>query len=274
MNMNLGSFNLRLLMACLVFATFGLTQLAAQQGTRNLVPNPSFENPLEGGPASWTESRWGGEGLLSVDQIGRSGTRSLMISSAAGADISWSTTVEVQPHATYRLTGWIKTEEVQPVAQRRGRGALLNLHNMQGVATKAVTGTQDWTRVEVVFETGSNDAVQINCLFGGWGLATGKAWFDDVQLELLSAERLEPEPSPSMRPQKGHPISKYIYGQFIEHLGRCIYGGIWAEMLEDRKFYYPDHARLRSLRTAPRCERAAFPVVRARPGRSRVPTTR
>jgi len=35
------------------------------------------------------------------------------------------------------------------------------------------------------------------------------------------------------------PISEYIYGQFIEHLGHCIYGGIWAEMLEDRKFYYP-----------------------------------
>jgi alpha-N-arabinofuranosidase len=37
----------------------------------------------------------------------------------------------------------------------------------------------------------------------------------------------------------GQPIEKYIYGQFIEHLGRCIYGGIWAEMVEDRKFYYP-----------------------------------
>jgi len=35
------------------------------------------------------------------------------------------------------------------------------------------------------------------------------------------------------------PISKFIYGQFIEHLGRCIYGGIWAEMLEDRKFCFP-----------------------------------
>jgi len=34
-------------------------------------------------------------------------------------------------------------------------------------------------------------------------------------------------------------ISPLIYGQFIEHLGRCIYGGLWAEMLEDRKFYYP-----------------------------------
>ena len=35
------------------------------------------------------------------------------------------------------------------------------------------------------------------------------------------------------------PISPYVYGQFIEHLGRCIYGGLWAEMLEDRKFYFP-----------------------------------
>jgi len=43
--------------------------------------------------------------------------------------------------------------------------------------------------------------------------------------------------------QKGQPISKYVYGQFIEHLGRCIYGGIWAEMLEDRKFYYPVDAK-------------------------------
>jgi alpha-N-arabinofuranosidase len=39
--------------------------------------------------------------------------------------------------------------------------------------------------------------------------------------------------------KRGVPIEKYIYGQFIEHLGKCIYGGIWAEMIEDRKFYYP-----------------------------------
>ncbi len=39
--------------------------------------------------------------------------------------------------------------------------------------------------------------------------------------------------------QVSDPISPYVYGQFIEHLGRCIYGGLWAEMLEDRKFFYP-----------------------------------
>ena len=34
------------------------------------------------------------------------------------------------------------------------------------------------------------------------------------------------------------PISKYIYGQFIEHMGKCIYGGIWAEKIKDRKFNF------------------------------------
>lgn len=33
-------------------------------------------------------------------------------------------------------------------------------------------------------------------------------------------------------------ITPRIYGQFIEHIESCIYNGIWAEMVEDRKFYY------------------------------------
>ena len=60
----------------------------------------------------------------------------------------------------------------------------------------------------------------------------------------------------------GAPINPFIYGQFIEHLGRCIYGGIWAEMLEDRKFYFPitaDYAPYRSLKDT------AYPVVGASP---------
>jgi alpha-N-arabinofuranosidase len=39
--------------------------------------------------------------------------------------------------------------------------------------------------------------------------------------------------------QTGAPINPFLYGQFIEQMGRCVNGGIWAEMLEDRKFYYP-----------------------------------
>jgi alpha-N-arabinofuranosidase len=37
----------------------------------------------------------------------------------------------------------------------------------------------------------------------------------------------------------GAPISKYIYGQFLEHIGGIVNNNIWAEMLDDRKFYHP-----------------------------------
>jgi alpha-N-arabinofuranosidase len=57
------------------------------------------------------------------------------------------------------------------------------------------------------------------------------------------ARSQEPVPAPVEitvdASQTGAPINPYIYGQFIEHMGRCINGGIWAEMLEDRKFYFP-----------------------------------
>ncbi len=37
----------------------------------------------------------------------------------------------------------------------------------------------------------------------------------------------------------GAPISKNIYGQFLEHGGDIVNTGIWSEMLVDRKFFYP-----------------------------------
>ncbi len=37
----------------------------------------------------------------------------------------------------------------------------------------------------------------------------------------------------------GAPISKNIYGQFLEHGGDIVNTGVWSEMLVDRKFFYP-----------------------------------
>jgi alpha-L-arabinofuranosidase len=34
------------------------------------------------------------------------------------------------------------------------------------------------------------------------------------------------------------PISPYLYGQFIEHIGDLVNRSVWAELLDDRKFYY------------------------------------
>ena len=209
--------------------------LAGPVMAENLIPNPSFEAAAEGQPAGWAPQTWGGQGSFEYADVGHTGEHSVSVGFEQGGDGGWTVHVPVEPHATYRLSGWIKTENVQTDG---GRGAIFNLHNIQRVTTPPVVGTSDWKQVEVVFETGPNDSVQINCLLGGWGLVSGRAWYDDLKLEKLSMENWKPSIAIDAD-AKGEPISKYIYGQFIEHLGRCIYGGIWAEMIEDRKFYDP-----------------------------------
>ena len=240
---------------------FGHLAMAGQD-TVNLLPNASFEEAAGDQPRDWKTHTWSGNAKFDYAEVGRTGKRSLMITSEEGADASWYTQVPVEPHATYRLSGWIKTDAAK---RKRGKGALLNLHEIQPIQTKALTGSNDWTEVEVLFETGGRDHVWVNCLFGGWGMVTGKAWFDDLRLEPLVLK--DWKPSIAVDASKiGEPISKYIYGQFIEHLGRCIDGGIWAEMLHDRKFYFPVTAEYNPYRaTKGAAEGTPFPIVAASP---------
>ncbi|HSW49395.1 MAG TPA: hypothetical protein VLH09_04430 [Bryobacteraceae bacterium] len=44
------------------------------------------------------------------------------------------------------------------------------------------------------------------------------------------------------------PISPYMYGQFIEHIGDLTNRSLWAEMLDDRKFYYPINSKPSNLK--------------------------
>lgn len=248
---------------CLGMALVVCGESAAQTVTPpETIRNASFEEAVGDRPAGWETRRYGGRSEFEHVQGGRSGERCVMISSESGADAGWLTTVPIKPRSQYRLSAWIKTENV---AAGSGRGALLNLHNIQPHHTPPITGTKDWTRVELIFDSRATASLQINCLLGGWGLSTGKAWFDDLKLELLSTKTTNPAVQIDVTETK-EPISKYIYGQFIEHLGRCIYGGIWAEMLEDRKFYFPitsDYRPYRRRRGAPRGN--TYAIVSASP---------
>ncbi len=62
----------------------------------------------------------------------------------------------------------------------------------------------------------------------------------------------------------GAPISNYIYGQFLEHIGGIVNNGIWAEMLDDRKFYFP-------ITSHPPTEPAGQPGFRRAPPRHWTP---
>ncbi len=205
----------------------GLTLL-----TQSAIPNGSFEQ-VDGDRASgWRPQTWAGRADFRIAEGGHAGSRCALIDATAGVDGGWQSTFAVKPYSKYKITAWIKTEGV---ANLDGQGALLNLHG-RSERTAPITGSHDWAAVSMNVDTGADDSLILNCLLGYYGRSKGKAWFDDLQVQLLETHKIDPKATIDAT-QKGEPISKYIYSQFIEHLGRCIYGGIWAEMLDDRKFY-------------------------------------
>lgn len=149
----------------------------------NAIENGSFEQVQDGRPARWRPVTHSGRGQAAMAETGRTGTRSVTLTSENGADISWAFRAQVKPRTDYRLTGWIKTEAVQKIGG--AHGAMLNIHELQDPvrgATKALTGDNDWTQVQLTFNTGQLTELTVNCLFGGWGRARGRAYFDDIEL--------------------------------------------------------------------------------------------
>lgn len=211
-------------------ATFLLSALILTQGA---VTNGSFEKSDGDRPASWRSQTWAGKASFRHDTKARTGKYSVLVESSEGVDGGWQAQLAVKPYSKYKLTAWIKTEGVEKVD---GQGALINLHT-RSEKTVPISGTQDWKQVSLDIETGADDVIVVNCLLGYYGRAKGKAWFDDIEMTLLETRPLNPTATIDAT-KKFEPISPYIYSQFIEHMGKCIYGGIWAEMLEDRKFYH------------------------------------
>ena len=218
---------------------------------QNLMPNASFEEREAEGARSWRTRSWNGRGDAEwvVASPGRTGERCARIASTEGADAAWTATVTVRPNAWYRLSGWIKTRDV-----RGAVGALFNIQNMQSVKTPAVTGTSDWTQVSTVFQAAATQ-LEINCLFGGWGASTGEARYDDVALEPIDEVDIPRTAThakvsiDTSAPSKEY--SRMIFGGFLEHFGRQVYGGVFepgSPLADDDGFREDVVAALRELK--------------------------
>ena len=171
-------------LAAAVAAGFGVDQSPAEMP--NLMPNPAFSDVTGGKPNGWTDLRfYGGDQAgvkLTASPDGRDGSMSLSISSANNSDSGAAVSVPVKKGTRYRLSAWIKTADLKPAGN--GPGALLNVHG--GERTQGVKGTTGWTQVSTDVESGDRSELLVHCLFGGYGGATGTAWFDDVSLTEIS----------------------------------------------------------------------------------------
>ena len=199
-----------------------------------VITNPSAEEVESSVVKGWTADNRGRDAILFYDQEGaHHGTKSLVIYSGREAYGRWSTKVNLKPWSKYRFSGWIKTENIETT---RGKGAGFRLDGVR-VEPAGFTGTTDWTEVIYEFETGGDDCVVVSCMLDVSSNAKGRVWFDNMKFELINSDKIATSIVVDIS-STSEPMPLYIYGQFIEHLGRCIYGGIWAEMIEDRKFWF------------------------------------
>jgi len=164
-------------------------QLGVRREPTNLLPNGAFDEADGERPRGWTDLRvYSGAG---ADQVafgrdatgGRDGTPALRVRTPARSDCGIAALVQVVGGTRYRLSGWIKTEDV--TTPRGADGVMLNVHG--GVRTEGVKGTQDWTLVQAEFDAEADGELVVHCLFGGYGGAKGTAWFDDVSLVAIGS---------------------------------------------------------------------------------------
>ncbi len=145
---------------------------------RDLIPNPGFENSDN---SAWKARTFQGKADFAIDAaVSHSGKASLRISSSEGADASWQARIAVEPQTEYRLTAWLRCQDLARPG-KGGRGALVNIQDLP-VQTDFLIGTADWKKVTTSFKTGDIQELSLNLLFGGWGQCAGTAWWDDVSL--------------------------------------------------------------------------------------------
>ena len=162
-----------------------ILELARTPLPERLIGNGGFEAAADPEhPESWTATQWN-DGTYNagwLEERPHAGQRCVVLESETGADCAWLQRIEVEPHRKYRLSGWIRTQDV---IAGTGSGAFLNVQEIQPVKSRVLTGTNDWTQVELVIDSGPHESLQVNCLLGGWGRSSGKCWFDEITLELL-----------------------------------------------------------------------------------------
>jgi uncharacterized protein len=153
----------------------------------NIFPNGGFEladSQQSSQPLNWRVRTYGGEADHTWEpQVGRNGSRALVIRSEQGADTSWCTDIAVEPNTRYRLGAWIRTQSLTHPGGTHG--ALINIHPRHDVS-EYVQDDSDWVKVSLEFQTTAEErSVSINCLYGGWGKSTGEAVYDDLELVSL-----------------------------------------------------------------------------------------
>lgn len=91
--------------------------------------------------------------------------------------------VQVKKNHPYKVTCMVKTNQVESEEEQSGVGAQISI---EGTTERsiAISGTQDWQKIELIFNSKNREEVNIGFRLGGYlGEAKGEAWFADFTIE-------------------------------------------------------------------------------------------
>ncbi|MFM7736981.1 MAG: hypothetical protein ACKPBU_13500, partial [Alphaproteobacteria bacterium] len=195
--MSLRSGNLRAAAAALVAALALLSSARTAAAVQDLVRNGDFSVAASSGlPEGWTNESWlksSTASELSWAQ-GENGLGTAAIRSREPNDASWVQSVGVSPSTWYRISAWVRTENVG--TERMGAYvAVMDTF----FYSEELRGTRPWTPLVLWVKTGNLDtSIKVALRLGGYSsLNTGTAWFTMVSVE------------PAGTPPRG---SKQVYG--------------------------------------------------------------
>lgn len=98
-------------------------------------------------------------------------------------DAMFYKTVQVEKNTSYRVSCMVKTEDIIPEKEKSSSGAQICLSGTV-YTSESLTGTNDWQKLEFIFNSRNNDTVDIGFRLGGNGEnCKGTAWFSDFKLE-------------------------------------------------------------------------------------------
>lgn len=95
--------------------------------------------------------------------------------------------VQVEKNTPYKVTCMVKTKDIEAKEKNSGVGAQISI---EGTTERsiAISGTQDWQKIEFIFNSKNRETVNLGFRLGGYlGEAKGEAWFSDFTIEKGSA---------------------------------------------------------------------------------------
>lgn len=117
------------------------------------------------------------------NEVKYSKVNSYKIKSAITNDATFYKKVKVQKNTPYKVKCMVKTENIKPENDISGVGAQISIIGTTEKSV-AITGTEDWQEIEMIFNSKDREEVDIGFRLGGYlGKCTGTAWFSDFSLE-------------------------------------------------------------------------------------------